>query len=104
MSLHIQTDWLPVVGRVVEIRLHGLAVRTGTVDAVTRDNSILWLAAEGAYPRVLLERSAGYTLWIRYEWEKQTSQNAMAASSLEPSRTETTIAPVQKSAMACRRT
>jgi len=84
MSLHIQTDWLPVVGQVVEIRLHGQAVRTGTVDAVTSDNSILWLAAEGAYPRVMLERSAGYNVWIRYKWENQTSQSVMAASGLEP--------------------
>jgi hypothetical protein len=34
-KLHFQAEWLPVVGEVVEIRLHNQLVRRGKVDSVT---------------------------------------------------------------------
>ncbi|WP_442546111.1 hypothetical protein ACSBOX_21510 (plasmid) [Arthrobacter sp. KN11-1C] len=64
MSFQIQPDWLPLVGEVVEVRLHDTVVRQGTVDAVTSDNSILWIAADGAHTRTMMERSEGYTMGI----------------------------------------
>lgn len=70
VNFHLQTDWLPLVGQDVEVRLHGETLRQGTVDAVTLDNSILWLAAEGEHGRAMWERAEGYTVWVRYKWEK----------------------------------
>lgn len=64
MSLHLQPDWLPLVGEFGEIRLAGQPVRTGTVDAVTTDNSILWLAADGGHLRAMVERTLGCEVWI----------------------------------------
>lgn len=80
MSLHLQPDWLPLVGEFVEIRLAGQPIRTGTVDAVTTDNSILWLAADGGYLRAMVERTEGCEVWIRYKWEKRAGQPDMPAS------------------------
>jgi len=70
MSFHIQSDWLPLVGEVVEVRLHSEYVRRGIVDAVTNDNSILWLAVDGVNPRTMVQRWDGYEIWIDYKWEK----------------------------------
>lgn len=46
MEFHEQPDWQRTVGQFVEIRLHGETLRTGTVEAVMPDNSILWIAAK----------------------------------------------------------
>jgi hypothetical protein len=66
---YLQHDWLPVVGQVVEVRRGDQTVREGTVDGVTADGGILWLAADGAQPRCMFERSEGYSVWIEYKWE-----------------------------------
>jgi hypothetical protein len=71
--LHLQHDWLPVVGELVEIRHGHQPVRTGTVDGVTADGGILWLAADGAESRSMFERSQGFTVWIEYKWETAAS-------------------------------
>lgn len=70
MALHLQHDWRPVAGQLVEIRRLGEVVCAGTVDAVTSDGSVLWLARDGAQERRLFERCEGYRVWIRYSWEK----------------------------------
>jgi hypothetical protein len=72
-KLHLQHDWLPVIGEVVEIRCGGEAVRTGIVDGVTADGGILWLTANGAEPRAMFERSQGFSVWIEYKWETASS-------------------------------
>ncbi|QQQ64405.1 hypothetical protein [Paenarthrobacter ureafaciens] len=69
MALHLQQAWHPLVGQQVVIRLSGHVVRCGTVDAVTTDDEVLWLASEGAVPRQLFERSEGFEVWIDYKWE-----------------------------------
>ena len=74
MALHLQHDWLPVLGRTVEIRQWNATVRAGRVDAVTDDGDILWLAPDGHHPRCLFERSLGYQVWIQYAWERQGRQ------------------------------
>lgn len=71
MALHLQHDWVPVLGQTVEIRHWHSTVRAGRVDAVTQDGSILWLASEGHHPRCLFERAEGYQVWIQYTWERQ---------------------------------
>lgn len=70
MELHIQPDWRPLIGHTVDVKLNSTTIRTGTVDAVMEDNSILWLAPAGADTRVMVERADGYTIWIRYKWER----------------------------------
>jgi hypothetical protein len=68
-KLHLQSDWLPVVGEIVEIRLKDATVRRGRVDGVTSDDQILWMAADGAELRAMYERSQDYSVWIQYKWE-----------------------------------
>lgn len=69
MKHHIQYDWVPVIGETVQIRNNGRIVRTGTVDAVTNDGAILWLAAEGVYQRQLITKADGNEVWMTYKWE-----------------------------------
>lgn len=66
---HLQYDWLPVVGEMVEIRREGEAVRTGVVDGVTPDGRILWISGDGAEQRAMFEHAQGFTVWIEYKWE-----------------------------------
>jgi hypothetical protein len=73
-KLHLQHDWLPVVGETVEIRRGGGTVRTGVVDAVTTDGRVLWISADGAERRAMFERANGLTVWIEYKWESATSR------------------------------
>ncbi|MCI0142115.1 hypothetical protein KNN17_11045 [Arthrobacter bambusae] len=69
MTLHKQDDWLPLVGEMVQIRISGRFVRTGVVDAVTIDDGILWLAADGVNQRRLISKADGYEVWMTYKWE-----------------------------------
>jgi hypothetical protein len=66
---HQQPDWSRLLGQHVEIRQDGRLLRTGTVDAVMPDNSILWLSAEGPWPREMVERWDGRVVFARYEWD-----------------------------------
>lgn len=61
--LYLHTDWCSVKGQSVEVRQLGEYVRSGTVEAVTEDNSILWIAFDGAHRRIMYERAEGHTLW-----------------------------------------
>ncbi len=79
MTVHLQHNWLPVIGEAVEIRLNGQTVRHGIVDNVTNDDSILWLMADHPYHRQMVNRADGYEVWIRYIWEKPTMSISMQA-------------------------
>ena len=68
-KLYLQYDWYQVVGEHVQIRLGDRVVRSGIVEAVTADDDILWIAANGAERRALYERAQGYSIWIEYKWE-----------------------------------
>ena len=68
-KLHLQSDWFPVVGEIVEIRLKDTTVRRGRVDGGTSDDQVLWMAADGAELRAMYERSQDYSVWIQYKWE-----------------------------------
>ncbi|TJY67192.1 hypothetical protein E4J89_15880 [Arthrobacter sp. CAU 1506] len=70
MAFHFQSAWHPLIGRQVAIRRQGNVVRYGTVDAVTRDDEVLWLRPEGPDPRQLYEKSEGFEVWVDYKWER----------------------------------
>jgi hypothetical protein len=61
---YLYQDWERLVGAIVEVRLKGLCVRSGRVDAVTANGAIVWIAQEGALGRVLIDKSEGYEIWI----------------------------------------
>lgn len=69
MDLHLQPDWQRALGQHVEVRRHGEIVRTGTVEDVMPDNSILWISAAGPFPREMFERAEGYEVYARYPWD-----------------------------------
>jgi ribosome maturation factor RimP len=62
--LRLQRDWYAAIGEFVELRLHDQTVREGVIDAVTGDDAILWLAADGIHQRQLFTREDGYQVWI----------------------------------------
>jgi hypothetical protein len=67
--MHLQHDWTALRGEVIEVRKHAATVRTGRVDGVTHDGTILWIESHGAEPRAMYERCEGFTAWIDYKWE-----------------------------------
>jgi hypothetical protein len=66
VDLHLQPHWQDMLGLYVEIRLQGRTVRVGTVDAVMPDDSILWISAEGPYPRQMVARADGFEVFAPY--------------------------------------
>lgn len=56
-------DWSRLIGAEIEIHKRGQLVRTGNVDAVMPDNSILWLAADHNGTRELFEFAEEYEVW-----------------------------------------
>jgi hypothetical protein len=69
MDLHLQPNWHRAVGQLVEIRLRGQVLRTGIVESVMPDESILWISADGLNPREMVERADGKEVFVRYSWE-----------------------------------
>src|SRR5437762_1860105 len=68
VDLHPQPDWQRAVGQYAEIRRYGETIRTGIVEAVMPDNSILWISAAGVYSREMIERGDGVEVYLRYAW------------------------------------
>jgi hypothetical protein len=77
VTLQFQQEWQPTIGEFVEVRLNFDVVRTGYVDAVTHDDQILWIAADGLLPRMMFERSNGYHLWVHSAWEQRRRDLAL---------------------------
>ncbi|MGK3955911.1 hypothetical protein ACLKOZ_06925 [Arthrobacter sp. R4] len=71
MALRIHHTWHPVIGQRVQMRRGGIIVREGIVDAVTLDDSILWIAGGGLEPRAMFQRTDGFEVWLNYQWESQ---------------------------------
>lgn len=69
MDLHLQPDWQRTLGQYVQVRRHGEIVRSGTVEDVTPDSSILWISVDGADARQMIERAEGYAVYSRYPWD-----------------------------------
>ncbi|GAB2724913.1 hypothetical protein GCM10027038_24380 [Arthrobacter bambusae] len=62
-DLRLRHDWGLAKGQVVEVRHRNIPPRTGLVEDVTADGSILWLAADGPSTRTMVDRSEGYEIW-----------------------------------------
>jgi hypothetical protein len=60
-------EWHMLVGAAVEVRREGVFVRTGLVDDTTPSGDTAWIAADGIYHRIMIEKTAGYDLWITAE-------------------------------------
>jgi hypothetical protein len=71
---HPHDDWKTLVGRWVQIRVNCMLVDQGVVDAVTSDNSVLWLEADGALGRRLFMREDNFEVWVHYAWETRISE------------------------------
>ncbi|KRE67734.1 hypothetical protein ASG92_13940 [Arthrobacter sp. Soil736] len=69
--MHLQHDWVALLGEVIQVRLDDRTVRTGRVDGVTQDGAILWIEGHGAEPRTMFERCEGFTAWIEYKWDSE---------------------------------
>ncbi|GAB2738069.1 hypothetical protein ACX801_04905 [Arthrobacter bambusae] len=67
--MHLQHDWVALLGELIQIRLDDRTVRTGRVDGVTPDGAILWIEGHGAESRTMFERCEGFTAWIDYKWD-----------------------------------
>jgi hypothetical protein len=60
-------EWSMLVGAVVDVRRDGVFVRTGFVEDATPSGDMAWIAADGLDRRIMIEKSAGYVLWITAE-------------------------------------
>jgi hypothetical protein len=60
-------EWSMLVGAVVDVRREGVFVRTGFVEDATPSGDTAWIAADGLDRRIMIEKSAGYDLWITAE-------------------------------------
>ncbi|WP_104175885.1 hypothetical protein [Arthrobacter sp. Y81] len=69
MKYHRQYEWLPVRGEAVPIQNNGIVIHEGIVDAVTADDSILWIAAQSANTRKMVCKAEGDEVWITYKWD-----------------------------------
>ena len=64
MDFYLQSDWQLAIGQFVEIRQDGRTLRTGVVEAVMSDNSILWISVDATHPREMIERADGKQVFI----------------------------------------
>lgn len=65
MQIHLLQDWHLALGHYVEVKRNGRTARTGMVDEVMSDGSILWLAAAGVDSREMVERADGSEIYVR---------------------------------------
>lgn len=56
-------DWRELVGSWVELRSGGSVVRTGEVEVVTEDSSVMWLKFNGTHGRQMVAKTDGYEVF-----------------------------------------
>lgn len=56
-------DWQQLVGSWVELRSGGSVVRTGEVEVVTEDSSVMWLKFNGNHGRQMVAKTDGYEVF-----------------------------------------
>ena len=56
-------DWQQLVGSWVELRSRGNVVRTGEVEVVTEDSSVMWLKFNGNHGRQMVAKTDGYEVF-----------------------------------------
>lgn len=76
MALRIHHTWRPAIGQRVQMRREGIIVREGIVDAVTLDDSILWIAGGELQPRAMFQRTDGFEVWLNCQWESRRREPA----------------------------
>ncbi|GEB19927.1 hypothetical protein [Paenarthrobacter aurescens] len=59
------TNWRLLVGHTVQIWQDNHILDQGTVEAVTADGTVLWLAQTGVIQRRLVMKERGTGLWVR---------------------------------------
>ena len=64
MNFVLVDDWTSLPGVEAEVRLDGISICSGKVDAVTPDGEILWLAP-AAGTRKLYEKAEHFQAWAR---------------------------------------
>jgi hypothetical protein len=57
-------DWSLLINAMVEIRQNGQVIRTGFVEDVMPDSSVLWLAADHDNPRQMFEPCQDHQVWV----------------------------------------
>jgi hypothetical protein len=57
-------DWRELVGSWVELRSGGSVVRTGEVEVVTEDSSVMWLKFNGTHGRQMVAKTDGYEVFL----------------------------------------
>jgi hypothetical protein len=57
-------DWLQLVGCWVELRSGGSVVRTGEVEVVAEDSSVMWLKFNGNHGRQMVAKTDGYEVFL----------------------------------------
>jgi hypothetical protein len=65
MQIHLLQHWRFGLGQYVEVKRNGRTTRTGMVDEVMSDGSILWLAAAGVDPREMVERAGDTEIYVK---------------------------------------
>ncbi|MHA7290779.1 hypothetical protein ACX80V_14145 [Arthrobacter sp. MDT3-24] len=53
-------DWDQLIGSWVELRSGGSVVRTGEVEAVAGDSSVMWLKCNGNHGRQMVAKTDSY--------------------------------------------
>lgn len=56
-------EWHALAGAMVRVCRNGETIRTGVVDDVTSDGSVVWIAQQGVLGRTLVHKGEGYELW-----------------------------------------
>ncbi|WP_458782401.1 hypothetical protein [Arthrobacter sp. D3-16] len=64
MALQNYPDWERLVGALVQIRRGNQVIRTGIVENVMPDSSVLWLAADGINLRQMYAAAENYAAWV----------------------------------------
>jgi len=62
-TTHRTDEWQSLPGATVEVRRRGEQYRSGLVEDAMPDASGIWLAADGAFGRELIEKAEGYEIW-----------------------------------------
>jgi hypothetical protein len=69
LAFRIHPDWLPLVGQYVQVRIAGEEAASGRVDAVSADNSRLWVVPGIPHPRRMIERGEQVEVLVDFRWE-----------------------------------
>ena len=64
VKIRASENWARLVGAFVEIRQNHRTVRSGIVENVMPDSSLLWLAADATNQRAMFAAADNYEVWV----------------------------------------